>query len=82
MRETLSRSLVFGTLIAVCLCCQAVRVVQAQADADQGIQELQGKWRAVEQQTAGISASQEVLEKARLEIKDDEYSWRSGARSM
>jgi uncharacterized protein (TIGR03067 family) len=78
MRRTLVRTLVFCTLIAVWLCCQAVRVVHAQADADNGIKELQGKWRAVEMQTAGISTPKDVLEKARLEIKDDKCIWLSG----
>jgi len=55
-----------------------VRVVHAQADGDKGIKELQGKWRAVEIQTAGISAPKEVLEKARLDIRDDEWIWLSG----
>jgi len=49
-----------------------------QADAGKGIEELQGKWRAVEMQTAGIAAPKDVLEKARLLIKDDEYIWLSG----
>jgi uncharacterized protein (TIGR03067 family) len=78
MRKILGRSLVFCILITVCIYCQAVTAVHAQADADQGIKDLQGKWRAVEQQTAGISTPKEVLEKARLEIKDDEYIWLSG----
>jgi uncharacterized protein (TIGR03067 family) len=78
MRKTLSRSLVFCTLLAVCLCCQAVMVVQAQADADKALKELQGKWRAVEIQSSGISAPKEEAEKALLEIKDDEWFWLSG----
>jgi uncharacterized protein (TIGR03067 family) len=57
---------------------KAVRVVPAQEYADKGIKELQGKWRAVEMQTAGISAPMEVLEKARLEIKGNEWIWLSG----
>ena len=55
-----------------------MNVVQAQADADKGIKELQGKWRVVQMHTAGLSPPKEVLEKARLEIKDDAWTWLSG----
>jgi uncharacterized protein (TIGR03067 family) len=78
MCKTLGRFLVFCTLIAVCLWCQTVSVVHAQNDADKGIKELQGKWREVERQTAGISTPKEVAEKARLEVNDDEWIWLSG----
>jgi uncharacterized protein (TIGR03067 family) len=78
MAKPLRWSLVLCTAIVACLCGQAVRVVHAQADADNGLKELQGQWRAVEQQTAGISTPKEVLAKARLEIKDNEWIWQSG----
>jgi uncharacterized protein (TIGR03067 family) len=68
--------------ITACLSCQLVASLQAQDDTDKGIKELQGKWRAVEMQTGGNPAPKEVLEKARLEIKDDEMTWHSGGTSV
>ena len=73
MRNFMGLSLVF--CLGLCLTSASVR---DQADADKGIKELQGKWRAVEMQTAGISTPKEVLDKARLEFKADEWIWHSG----
>jgi hypothetical protein len=64
--------------ITACLSCQLMASLQAQDDSDKGIKELHGNWRAVEMQTAGNRAPKEVLEKARLEIKDGEMTWQSG----
>jgi uncharacterized protein (TIGR03067 family) len=68
--------------ITVCLSCQLAAFLQAQDDADKRIKELQGKWRAVEMQTGGNPAPKETLEKAWLEIKDDEMTWHSGGTSV
>jgi uncharacterized protein (TIGR03067 family) len=60
----------------------AEKPLDEQADADKGIKELQGKWRAVEFQTGGNPVPKEVLEKTRLEVKDDELTWHSGGTDV
>ena len=61
---------------ASCLFC--VMAVPVPGDAGKAGKEVQGAWHAVELQTSGRPAPQQVLEKTRLEIKGDRMTWQSG----